>query len=110
MKCSNLQAIINNITNYVFGEGIETKYTQLSDEGETIEEVIQKCVLDYIIFGGFAVECIRNKNGDVVRVNYQDVQNIRVDESLTTAYLSNKWGSYSGKEVILTQYLFGFLH
>lgn len=100
LKCSNLQAIINNITNYVFGEGIETNYTPLSDEGETIEEVIQKCVLDYIIFGGFAVECIRNKNGDVVRVNYQDVQNIRVDESLTTAYLSNKWGSYSGKEVI----------
>ena len=56
LKCSNLQAIVNNITNYIFGEGIETEYSLLSDDDETIEEVIQKCVLDYIIFGGFAVD------------------------------------------------------
>ena len=100
LKCSNLQAIVNNITNYIFGEGIETEYSLLSDDDETIEEVIQKCVLDYIIFGGFAVECIRNIKGNIVRVNYQDVQNVRVNEELTTAYLSNKWGSYTAKDVV----------
>ena len=26
--------------------------------------------------------------------------NVRVNEDLTTAYLSNKWGSYSGKDII----------
>lgn len=100
LKCSNLQAIVNNINNYICGNGIETTYNYLSDEDETLEEVIQKCVLDYIIFGGFSVECIRNKTGQIVRVNYQDVQNVRVNEELTTAYLSNKWGSYTGKDIV----------
>ena len=100
LKCSNLQAIINNFVNYTFGEGIISNYSYLSDEGESIEEVVQKCILDFVIFGGFAIECIRNKKGDIVRINYQDVQNVRVDEQLTTAFLSNKWGSYSGKDTI----------
>lgn len=101
LKCSNLQAIINNFCNYISGEGVEVKnYFEYINVDETIEEVVQKCVLDYMLFGGFAVECIRNIKGDVVRINYQDVQNVRVNEELTTAYLSNKWGSYSGKDVI----------
>lgn len=100
LKCSNLQSIVNTVTDYIIGDGIDTKYTYLSDDDETLEEVIKKATLDYILFGGFAVECIRNANGDIVRVNYQNVMNIRVDEELTTAYLSNKWGSWSGKSIV----------
>lgn len=100
LKCSNLQSIVNTVSDYIIGSGIESTYTFLSDEDETIEEVVKKITLDYILFGGFALECIRNAKGDVVRVNYQNVMNVRVDEELTTAYLSNKWGSWSGKNII----------
>lgn len=100
LKCSNLQSIVNTVSDYIVGSGIESTYTFLSDEDETIEEVVKKITLDYILFGGFAIECIRNAKGDVVRVNYQNVMNVRVDEELTTAYLSNRWGSWSGKNII----------
>lgn len=100
LKCSNLQSIVNTVSDYIVGSGIESTYTFLSDEDETIEEVVKKIVLDYILFGGFALECIRNVKGNVVRVNYQNVMNVRVDEELTTAYLSNRWGSWSGKNII----------
>ena len=100
LKCSNLQSIVNTVSDYIVGSGIDSTYTFLSDEDETIEEVVKKITLDYILFGGFALECIRNAKGDVVRVNYQNVMNVRVDEELTTAYLSNKWGSWSGKNII----------
>jgi capsid portal protein len=101
LKCSNLQAIVNSFCNYISGDGIEIKkYFNSIYAAETLEEVIQKCIMDYVIFGGFAVECIRSTIGDVVRVNYIDVQNVRLNEDLTTAFLSNKWGSYSGKNMI----------
>lgn len=100
LKCSNLQSIVNTVSDYIVGSGIDSTYTFLSDEDETIEEVVKKITLDYILFGGFALECIRNAKGDVVRVNYQNVMNVRVDEELTTAYLSNKWGSWNGKNII----------
>lgn len=100
LKCSNLQSIVNTVTDYIVGEGIDTTYTFTSDDDETLEEVVKKAVLDYILFGGFALECIRNAKGNIVRVNYQNVMNVRVDEELTTAYLSNKWGSWSGKNII----------
>lgn len=100
LKCSNLQAIINTITDYVYGEGIETNYDFLSDDGDTLEEVLKKCILDYILFGGFTLECIRNANGDIVMINYQNVMNVRVNEDLTIAYISNKWSNYNTTNIV----------
>ena len=57
-------------------------------------------MFDYILFGGFTVEGIRNKNGEIVCLNYINVMNVRVNDTLDTAYISNKWGNYTGKNVI----------
>jgi capsid portal protein len=95
LSCSNLQSIVNTITDFVIGEGVEHNFTQ-----ETLTENIQKWVLDYILFGGFAVEGIRNAKGNIVQLNYINVMHVRVNEALDTAYLSNNWGSWSTKNVI----------
>ena len=95
LSCSNLQSIVNTISDFVIGEGVEDNFTQ-----KGFNDNIHKWVIDYILFGGFAVECIRNKVGVIVQANYVNVMNVRVDEELTTAYLSNNWGSWSGKNVI----------
>jgi hypothetical protein len=95
LSCSNLQSIVNTISDFVIGEGVEDNFTQ-----KEFNDNIQKWVIDYILFGGFAVECIRNKAGVIVQANYVNVMNVRVDEELTTAYLCNNWGSWSGKNII----------
>lgn len=93
LKCSLLQSITNTVRDYVVGSGMETNAPiKLSD--------IKKCVLDYIIFGGFALEGIRSKKGEIVTLKYINVMNVRVDEELTTAYISNQWGQWSGKDVV----------
>lgn len=95
-KNSLLASIVNRITDYVFGSGIETQSNSpLTDSDDSFTDVVRKCVFDYILFGGFAVECIRNAYGEIVRYNYQNVMNVRVNEDLTTAYISNKWNTYS---------------
>ena len=95
LSCSNLQAIVNTIVDFVIGEGVDTVFSQ-----ESFADNIQKWVTDYILFGGFAVEALRNRNGDIAQLNYINVMNVRVDEELTTAFLSNNWGSWSGKDII----------
>lgn len=95
LSCSNLQAIVNTVVDFVIGEGIDTVFSQ-----ESFVDNIQKWVTDYVLFGGFAVEALRNRNGDIAQLNYINVMNVRVDEELTTAFLSNNWGSWSGKDII----------
>lgn len=99
LKNSNLQAVINTIANYVYGEGIV-----VADKDEEFTEelniTIENIIMDYIIFGGFAIECIRARSGEIVKYKHLNVMNVRLNEDLTMAYLSNKWGNYSGKEII----------
>lgn len=95
LSCSNLQAIVNTVVDFVIGEGVDTVFSQ-----KDFVENIQKWVTDYILFGGFTVEALRNRNGDIAQLNYINVMNVRVDEELTTAFLSNNWGSWSGKDII----------
>lgn len=95
LSCSNLQAIVNTVVDFVIGEGVDTVFSQ-----QDFADNIQKWVTDYILFGGFAVEGLRNRNGDIAQLNYMNVMNVRVDEELTTAFLSNNWGSWSGKSII----------
>lgn len=95
LSCSNLQAIVNTVVDFVIGEGVDTVFSQ-----QDFADNIQKWVTDYILFGGFAVEGLRNRNGDIAQLNYMNVMNVRVDEELTTAFLSNNWGSWSGKDII----------
>lgn len=100
LTCSDLQTLINRTADYVSGSQITSNYNRLSSEEESFEEVLRKLIFDYVLFGGFALECIRNKSGEIVRINYINFMSVRVDEGLTTAYLSNKWCSWNGKNMI----------
>jgi hypothetical protein len=91
LKNSNLQAVINTVVNYTFGNGTTNN---------NYDELVEKIIMDYVLFGGFAIEGLRSRTGEIVELNYINVMNVRVNEELTTAYLSNKWGSYTAKDVI----------
>lgn len=96
LKNSNLQAILNTMMQYIVGEGIDHTF----ERNASFINEIKKCIFDYILFGGFALEGIRNAKGEIVRLNYINVMNIRVNEELTSAYISNNWGQWSGKDII----------
>ena len=97
LACSNLQALVNTVTDYCKGDGINTSFVNFGRD--SIESVVRRCVFDFVLFGGFGVECIRSAQGRVSQVKYINVMSIRVDEDLTTAYLSNQWGSYDAKKM-----------
>lgn len=96
LNCSNLQAVVNSVVDYTNGSSIDCDFINYGDED--IKSVLSRCIFDLVLFGGFAVECIRSVNNKVSQVKYFNVMNIRIDEELTTAYLSNQWGSFGGKD------------
>lgn len=93
LKNSNLQSIINSMLDYVVGDGIICgSFT--NKDGDTFQDVIKKSIVDYLIFGCFSIEIIRNREGGIAELYYQNVMNVRLSEDEKTAYLSNKWGSW----------------
>ncbi len=92
---SNLQAVANNIADYVMGQDV-----QISNSVILTEDDLSRCVFDFVLFGGFALEGLRSANGEIVQLNHIDVQWVRVDEDLTTAYISSEWGKWKPKSLV----------
>lgn len=99
ISCSDLQSCVNRCVDY-FGTPIVNKPEYTLTNEDDWAELVQKCIFDYVLFGGFALEGIRNKVGDIVRINYINIMNIRVDDDLETAYISPKWGTWQGKDAV----------
>lgn len=94
-ECSILQSIINGTADYVAGKGIEGEDFIVNRNNETINEILAKVATDYVIFGAFSLQVIRNKKGDIAEVNYIDVRNIRLSEDATRVYYNKQWGKYA---------------
>lgn len=77
---------------------------QINDDGETIEDVVRQIIIDYGIYGGFALNILRNKMGDVVAIYNLDFRNIRSDKKNTKFWYSEDWGNKSLGRVKSTVY------
>lgn len=95
LQNSNLQAVVNNIVDYAMGSDV-----QISNDVILSADTLSRCLFDYVLFGGFAIEGLRAANGEIVQLNHIDVQWVRVDEKLTTAYISNEWGRWKPKSMV----------
>lgn len=93
--CSILGSVINAVSDYVSGAGLDKSDKIINRKGQTLEELVQQVSLDYVLFGAFSVELIRNKLGELVEINFVDVRNVRLDESGDYVYYSKQWGKYN---------------
>lgn len=97
-ECSILQSIINGMVDYTCGSGFADVIQQdkaINKTGETYNELVKKCVADYMIFGAFAVQIIRNKLGDVLELYWIDARKVRLDEGEKYVYFRKEWTRYS---------------
>lgn len=92
LQCGILQGIINGI--------VDSLYKRLSSI-DISEDDLLKCLYDYIIFGGYAVEVLRSKAGSTVKINHLPFENIRVSADKKVGFFSNKWGRFTSKYVEL---------
>lgn len=91
-----LQSVINGTADYVFGGGIISAFDVVNENYETLDDVVKKCVFDYLIFGGFAVQ-LMYKGGKVENIYWLDFQKCRKSEDEKKIYYCDDWGKYNKK-------------
>lgn len=92
------QSIIDGIVEYIVGQGVESDIKFINKYGDTLEDVVNKIVFDFYLFGGFALKVNKSRVNEVLNVEHVDFMQVRVDKQLTTAYICEDWtNQYNNK-------------
>ena len=102
-----LRSIINGNIDYVAGDDVtilplqpEFTSNEMNTRGDTIREQVKDIAKDFEIYGGFALQVIRNLAGEVAEVYYIDMRYLRTNKEGDVFYYSEKWGK-SGKTDVM---------
>lgn len=87
-SCSTLHSIISSIVDYVAGDDIETSMLQLD---EVKEQLVRDMAFSLAMYGGYALEVVRNNQGGIAMISCLDMRCVRTNEECTTFYYSEKF-------------------
>ena len=93
---ATLGSIINGAVDYVAGNEV-TLNSQLfpggkmNTKGELAVDLVRGAALDWFLFGGFAFEIIRGRNGAPVEVYNLGLEDIRTNEDVNVFWWSESW-------------------
>lgn len=102
-KSASLKAIIDGTINYVLGDDIvvdkDAAYwkEKVNRGGMTLRQFIAKVDYNYNVYGGFAIQVIYNKLGQVVELFPLDFGRCRTNEDGSKVYYAKKWTKYQSK-------------
>lgn len=99
--CATLQTIINGTVDFVCGNDISCNLPifekTVNKNGDTILDIIQRISTDYLIFGGFALQVIRNSIGEITELYWIDFTKIRSDKKNEVFFYSEDWCKSYGR-------------
>ena len=99
--CATLQSIINGTVDFVCGNDITCNLPifekTVNKNGDTINDIIQRISTDYLIFGGFALQVIRNAVGNITELYWIDFTKIRSDKKNEVFFFSEDWCKSYGR-------------
>ena len=103
-----LRAIINGNIDFIAGDDVSIlPLTQhlpngvMNNRGDHIREQIKDISKDYEIYGGFALQIIRNLIGEVAEVYYIDMRFLRTNKEGNVFYYCEDWSKSVRKDVIV---------
>ena len=103
-----LRAIINGNIDFIAGDNVSilplTQHLQngiMNNRGDHIREQIKDISKDYEIYGGFALQIIRNLIGEVAEVYYIDMRFLRTNKEGNVFYYCEDWSKSVRKDVIV---------
>lgn len=100
---ATLKSVIDGYVNYILGNDLllsdkAREFEAVNGRGETMREFVAKLALDYMVYGGFAFQIIRNKMGLLHSLIPLDFARCRRNESGKKIFYSAKnWGKYTSK-------------
>lgn len=103
-----LRSIINGNIDYVSGDDItiaplqeEFANQEMNRRGDSIREQVRDIAKDFEIYGGFALQVIRNLAGEVAEIYYIDMRFLRTNKEGDVFYYSEKWGKGNRTDMVV---------
>lgn len=103
-----LRSIINGNIDYVAGDDVsilplqpEFTNNEMNTRGDTIREQVKDIAKDFEIYGGFALQVIRNLAGDVAEIYYLDMRFLRTNKEGNVFYYSERWNKGGRADVVI---------
>lgn len=108
-ESSTLGSVINGNVDYICGDGATfdgpalpgTELGKMNKRGDSPEDQIRDIALDFEIYGGFALQVIRNLNGDISEVYWLDLRHLRTNKEADVFYYCEDWSKPGRKQVIV---------
>lgn len=103
---TSLQAIINGTVDFICGNDIafRNRDNVVNSKGETVLDIVKKIAVDKMIFGGFALQIIRNMAGEVGEIYALDFLKVRSDEKNEIFYYCDDWSKWGAKSLIYPKF------
>ena len=105
---TTLRSIINGNIDFVTGDDVTIlplgdRFADgiMNTRGDLITEIVRDLAKDYNLYGGFALQIIRDHNGDVAEIYYIDMRFIRSNKENDVFYYNEHWEKGGRKDVII---------
>ena len=109
---SSLKTIIEGTADYVCGNDVTCNVkgfdVEVNTKGDTMREPVRLLARDYLIYGGFAIQVIRNKIGDIRELYYVDFRYLRSSKKNEVFWYSEEFGKKyvrSSKTVVYPKFI-----
>ena len=103
-----LQAIVNGNVDFITGDEVtilplteSLPAGRMNKSGETIREQVRCIAKDYEIYGGFALQVIRDLAGRVAEIHYLDMRFLRTNKECDVFYYCENWQKRGKKDVVV---------
>jgi len=101
-NCAIHKAVITSKVNQIMGDGIVSlnnpmASVNLINPSENVQEVMRKCALDFMMFGGFSLQIIKTRDGKgIAEIYHLDFSRVRSgklndEDKIESYYYSPNW-------------------
>ena len=104
---TTLRSIINGNIDFITGDDVSIlplgdRFAEgiMNTRGDMITDIVRDLAKDYNLYGGFALQIIRDHNGDVAEIYYIDMRFIRSNKENDVFYYNEHWEKGGRTDVI----------
>ena len=104
---ATLKSVIDGCVDYIAGDDITILPLRPGMEGvmnaggDTIVEQVRDIAKDYQMYGGFALQVIRGRDGQPSEIHYIDMRFLRMNKECDVFYYCEDWSKRGKKDVIV---------
>jgi hypothetical protein len=104
---ATLRSVIDGCVDYISGDDSTILPLRpgmdgiMNGRGDTIQEQIRDITQDYEMYGGFALQVIRGRDGKPSEVYYIDMRYLRMNKECNVFYYSENWQKKGKNKVVV---------